>query len=507
LQARSDFHRWQSTSYLAPSGLLPSGYRALCAVLLPFWLFEVAAEVDASGKVGTTSAGSQGQMAWRHTGWQHMGSRSYPISQPETQVYASFNHRRDHAAVAKCSGDDLASARPLAPTEVEEGSVQVGHKERVELDPVTMQQSLAWEFALHAIREREVAAAQAWLRERYDARTVEDVQVKVRATYRKAILAFFPAYEAKYVYGMAFNVHGERKPHKFRAMISGTGPARIAGERHLSPWRSAAAAAAAAAATMVAADITGTGVGAGPWALLTTSSAFYPLVWGALGMLGAQMTPALLQQAAEDRRVRAEHAEFERAASAGLGPLDTGREGEEVLRSAAEWRRWEESELTDWKEDRRRRWAQDLWRAQRSRRLDRRRFASRMEVEAKRQRTEDERERRRRERWGHSSYFQRHPQHPNTFAGGRRAGGHLDPKGYYRSLGLDPGGETHISQEEIKKAFRRAAMRWHPDRHHSPAASGRAAWLEAREKFQQARAAYDVLRDPEVRRKYDRGER
>ncbi|EFN51529.1 hypothetical protein CHLNCDRAFT_15591, partial [Chlorella variabilis] len=52
------------------------------------------------------------------------------------------------------------------------------------------------------------------------------------------------------------------------------------------------------------------------------------------------------------------------------------------------------------------------------------------------------------------------------------------------------------SQEDIKRAFRRAALRWHPDKQHGK--------RQAREKFQAIRVAYDVLRDPDRRRAYDR---
>ena len=50
----------------------------------------------------------------------------------------------------------------------------------------------------------------------------------------------------------------------------------------------------------------------------------------------------------------------------------------------------------------------------------------------------------------------------------------------YRVLGLAPG----ATPDEIKAAYRRAALRWHPDRNKSP---------KAAEKFRQATAAYVAL--------------
>lgn len=63
---------------------------------------------------------------------------------------------------------------------------------------------------------------------------------------------------------------------------------------------------------------------------------------------------------------------------------------------------------------------------------------------------------------------------------------------FYDVLGVERG----ASDDEIKQAYRRLAMRWHPDRN-----SGS---KEAEEKFKEVTEAYDVLRDPQKRGAYDR---
>jgi len=65
-------------------------------------------------------------------------------------------------------------------------------------------------------------------------------------------------------------------------------------------------------------------------------------------------------------------------------------------------------------------------------------------------------------------------------------------KDYYRTLGV----QRDASAEEIKKAFRKLARKHHPD--------VAADKTTAEEKFKEANEAYEVLGDPEKRRKYDR---
>ncbi|MES9848735.1 MAG: DnaJ domain-containing protein, partial [Candidatus Thiodiazotropha sp.] len=56
---------------------------------------------------------------------------------------------------------------------------------------------------------------------------------------------------------------------------------------------------------------------------------------------------------------------------------------------------------------------------------------------------------------------------------------------YYEVLGVN----KNASEADIKKAYRRLAMKYHPDRNTGDAA------VEAEEKFKEAKEAYEVLTD------------
>jgi len=64
---------------------------------------------------------------------------------------------------------------------------------------------------------------------------------------------------------------------------------------------------------------------------------------------------------------------------------------------------------------------------------------------------------------------------------------------FYEVLGVP----KNASDDEIKKAYRKLAMKYHPDRNQGDAAKG------AEEKFKEAKEAYEMLSDPQKKAAYD----
>ena len=67
-------------------------------------------------------------------------------------------------------------------------------------------------------------------------------------------------------------------------------------------------------------------------------------------------------------------------------------------------------------------------------------------------------------------------------------------KDYYEILGVS----KDATPDEIRKAYKKLAIKWHPDKHVDDK-------KEAEEKFKEIAGAYSVLSDPEKKREYDTG--
>ncbi len=72
----------------------------------------------------------------------------------------------------------------------------------------------------------------------------------------------------------------------------------------------------------------------------------------------------------------------------------------------------------------------------------------------------------------------------------------MEKRDYYEVLGV----QKNASADELKKAYRKLAIKYHPDRQQGKSDAEK---KEAEEKFKEAAEAYDVLSNPEKRQRYD----
>lgn len=181
LQAKARFLEWQHGNRLTPGDVLAPGTFTIHPVMLPFWLVHAAVDVQYMGSVQVMQAG---RASWVDTAWQESGLQEHPWNQAGMQVgwsapgcaakggcqahnsrwhaallqiCGSFQYRRDFMAPLT-AGSVLQQLQPLGSSELEAGAVLgagVGNPP-VPLQSPEMRRAMAWEFALLAIREKEV---------------------------------------------------------------------------------------------------------------------------------------------------------------------------------------------------------------------------------------------------------------------------------------------------------------------------------------------------------------
>jgi hypothetical protein len=460
-------------------------------------------------------------------------------------------------AVGRGTSSSSKLLRQLTEEEIESNTV-----DGIVLDQPEMSQGITWELALLALRDEQMAIANTVLLHNDNNTSgtnysssdkspskplyVKDANVRLQFEDKRIQLAYLPAYLVDYEYGETFNVHGERRKEKFQALVSGTsvnisggdnkggGGGGVAGERHYSALQ--ASLAAGVASTALSAALSGNAAAS---TVLTTLDGIFPIfVASSLAGLATRIAPIIAEQIQEEKRVEIEEEEVRQVVAMGLSPMDPGTEDQEALRTAAEWRRWQSTSPREWTRDGRKEWAEDLHTSQTQRRIERQVLKDKAEKEAVKRAEEEAREERRYARWGrggHYSKFHHRQQHalddaddPGAMFGRRNK----DFLGYYQALDLDVSGDKELpTEEEVKRAFRRAAHKWHPDKYsHKEKYNGNsdnnnngggdasasqssspplsvAQEKKKREKFQKVMMAYSVLKDPERKRKYDRGER
>ncbi|GLI58995.1 hypothetical protein VaNZ11_000818 [Volvox africanus] len=519
-----------------PSGAnSSSNTHTMTAAYLPYWCFEATFNSEAYAKLGFKDSRT-GEMVWRDKAdpLQLSTGAVASLDDPAMQVYASYKYVRD---VGSGAGGRGLPRRCRAMTHAEAKAGSVGG---VALHPADMRQGLAWQLAVRALTHKQLQAAEGALREATGSTDLRDVRVVLQVLTRHCRLVFLPAYIAVYQYGSRYKqgTSGVIVPQVFTAAVGGTEEGRVVAPEHLCPTKASLSAGGLMwGLGLLSGDATWATPLGGLETVLPQLGSVEALTLAALAASGAGLwahqRPQKLRTHHAAKQVRADFEFYKKydihetygsgaaAAAAGTAAADAqradGAGGNEEymlwLWADADWRRWEQDEPWNWDEGERRIWAEELWRKQATRRLQRQRYVERLAAQAQRRAAEEAAEARRERLYGGgartTSYHSHRPQDHGM--GGAEGGGSLEASGrrwrrsdflgYYRVLGLQDA--EAVSTDDIKQAFKVQALLLHPDKH---VGADVEVQRDALVKFQKLQIAYDTLKDAEKRLLYDRGQ-
>ena len=367
----------------------------------------------------------------------------------------------------------------------------------VEVERFGVKRSLAWELATRRVRDIEREKAKKKLVKAHAAVDAKDVVLEVEQhPGRKVRAVRLPAYIARFTHGETVDSDSKIVNQVHAAIVCGvTGEVVVSDDivchnkARLIGVMTCVAPAAAAAATL----------GPDAFGLLAAQALCGSAVLSTAAGIFARQVPRLRREKDEAARVADEESAFSAATRSSAGDAAWMDESVQQRRDDVEWGRWMETDKAHWDEHKREEWAASVWQWQKIRRRER---EERRRIRAAEQARMEEAERRDEEkerRWGPG--WRKEGSAGSSKDGRRRRGGKggggRDRKGYYKLLGLQ-GKMGTATAEEIKSAYRREAMEWHPDKHQGAEAKERAA-----KNFRELQKAYQVLGNQQEREVYD----
>jgi len=564
--AADRFHQYQEAACrgMQASNLLRADKAQVSAAYLPFWVFSCSVTSEFKATLGFKDT-SSGELVWKDMeDWRTLATKEdLNFKQlPALQVYASYTLERALAEGAKLRDlQALEASRGVSEEEAKKGMATAGFGQgqafdspqhsrdhgqeaqkglgprfvgkEVALHSPDMRQHIAWQLAYRGMMHAKIAEAGHRAKAESKAAEVKNVHVTLQIHSRAAELLFLPAYLAEYQYGTRYKkgTSGVTVPQMFQAVVGGTRTGGIAATTHVSARK----------AELVTGGAVGTlGLAVGQFASGTlgwepmfamggVESMTAAAVAALLGGMWAQSLPHAQRNLVLEQQVHAEQEFYKqydaleaKTTAAAIEAASKHMEGESTGFTSSQegsvadeymqwlwldidWRRWEGDESWSWDAQDRRDAAERIAKSVVSRRLARQRFVQRLIEERDRQDYAADVEAQRAQRWrGRGPASGRSSRGPSEFGQmeSARKRSRKDFLGYYRLMGIQEG---EVTTETIKAAFKAQAMQAHPDRVMAPGTPPEVQ-QQAVAKFQKLQVAYDVLRDPEKRRAYDRGQ-
>lgn len=437
---------------------------------MPFWIFKGTFNFKYMCEIGHKD--EKGNLVhWEKVPWSSVEEIKISDSHETMQVCGSFRYRHDFVEILK--GANISTLD--IPDNFRGASVDVDLK-----------RGFAWTFVIRNVLRKQEADLRKHLEKKYTNCLLKGVRLHVSGIANSSKLIYVPAYKVEYVYGEKINVHGERIPNEFYGLVSVFG-GRVASNSHISVKKSSLAGGITSATAMEMASLGGYNAAAG-WSLydyLFIST----LIAATCGLL-SQVIPGIRRQNEEQELL----SKFDDDSNSGaVHSVDSLSESElvEKERNLREWARWEQGSRDPCDPKKRQQWAETLWKSHLNRLKNVRSFFAMRQEDERRRKEEEYRQQRREARWG--------PQVKSKHADSPSYQRDPDFLGFYRILDLDP--TALVTQHDIKRQFYRKVLRYHPDKHKNTTDK-----LEAKQIFQQLIRAYEVLKHPHSRKKYDSGD-
>lgn len=494
---------WRSSSwyawFLAPSRL--EAMASVKLVALPFWQFEVEqagrassgeSSVSATARVSTamTGEGERGQHSRKSNSVRRWRKKTLEIGNigKETvrgieEVYAGYmlppsvaavvlddsKHQNTFAEVFRIPEE--ARLTGLRPSESQDEYV---------FDEPCMSEDMAWSFVIRRMRQHLIRQTTRLVaggnQEEYAA-----ISCSFDLQRTNARLVAYPAFIFQYEFEKRYSQSGHVEDVPFTAVL-GANTGKVSAVQHLCTNK-----------TRIAGGLFG-GLIASLYCGLSTpelstiaadvlaSATIFSLCAGTVATRAPIRAWTMLDSEREQEDNLALKGWESVRESVGYDksqePLDW-REDESYsqLWEDIEWRRWAQpDEWFGWNSTQRKEWAEQM--LQRHVDSERKRYEKRIDdaMAARQAEADAAREKRKREKYG-----------DNAFSGNNRKQYAFDPNGYFALLGLDKSKEINV--QDIKAAFRREALKLHPDMKASVAKTNHAA----DEAFQKLHHAYTEL--------------
>ena len=400
---------------------------SLRAVFLPHWVFDCEVSTRYRGSVGYDAGG--GKHEWtRIETWRDGGTTPYPSTATQSQICASFKHRRDLVSAvagahvgalpysaqkengvrrairrgAPATTETLSEVtlRPMPSVRdavLEAARHGAGAPNTIEAERFGMKRSLAWELCFRRIREREREKAKAALLEAHGADAVKDITLDIDLSPGRVVRAVrLPAFIATFTHGETRGPTATSR--RARAPPCAGRPAKCASTRTSSIPRKRAHSPSWAGSSRRRSSPPGRS-----GRTRTRCSPRRPR-WARR----RRSRPAGAARRAPGRRARAEAARVRDESEAFAAAMRHGGPGDHAWmdestqrrRDDAEWGRWKETDKQNWEEGKREEWAANIWQWQRLRRREREERRAQLEAERSRLEEAERRDEEKERRWG-----------------------------------------------------------------------------------------------------------